>query len=248
MNSAPDGPTIAIAGGSDTFGIGVPDSGTLPQAFADLTGRRLHVVNLAFSGYGPQQFLRIIETGLDDDILKRPRAFVFPTSPTLAERSACNRGYALNGPRYELVDGKVTFVGTCAERWALPLRWLFRVTSLYDIISTLLENRTPAQKLDLYIAILVRAAQLVREKYGVPTVIFYYPVPDYTRSAGTSDQEVIDRLRAGGLDVIDGNLDPGEFPGQDLFIPGDGHPTVLAHRVRAQKLRDGLSGLVDLTP
>jgi hypothetical protein len=30
-----------------TFGQGVPDAETLPQAFADATGYRLHVLNLA---------------------------------------------------------------------------------------------------------------------------------------------------------------------------------------------------------
>jgi hypothetical protein len=244
VDSAPDGPTVAFGGGSDTFGIGVPDSATLPQAFADVTGRRFHVVNLAFSAYGPQQFLRILETGLHDDILTKPRAFVFATLPELAERSACNRGYALDGPRYQLIGGQVTFTGTCGDRWPLPLRWLFEATSLFDILAAPLDDQTVRQKLDLYAAILIRAGQLTREKYGAPTVIFYLDKSGYPESGGYTDEQVIERLRAGGLTVLLGGIDRADFPGQDIVIPGDGHPTPLTHRARAVLLAQGLGSLV----
>ncbi len=248
VESATDAPTIAIGGGSNVFGTGLPDSATLPQAFADAIGRRLHVVNLAFSAYGAQHFLRILETGLHDDVLTKLRALVFVVSPELAEQAACVRGYSLRGPAYEVTDGKVTFAGTCADRWSLPLRLLFEVTSLYDIIELKLDERTPQQKLDRYIAILTRIGQVGREKYGVPTALLYVPGPAYAQNAGSTDDEIIARLRAAGLIVIDAELDPSAFPGQDLFIPGDGHPTALANREWAARLVKGLSGVVSLDP
>jgi hypothetical protein len=74
-----------------TFGQGVPDAETLPQAFADATGYRLNVLNLAFlcgrhrislnvlnlafPGYGPQQFLRALETDMFRDLLTEPHLF-----------------------------------------------------------------------------------------------------------------------------------------------------------------------------
>src|ERR1700733_7668455 len=64
VTSAQNGPTVAFFGDSMTFGEGLPDYETLPQYFADLAGRALHVVNLGFPGYGPQQFLRALETNL----------------------------------------------------------------------------------------------------------------------------------------------------------------------------------------
>jgi hypothetical protein len=172
VESAADAPTIAIGGGSNVFGPGIPDSATLPQAFSDAVGRRLHVVNLAFSAYGAQHFLRILETGLHDDVLTRLRAFVLVASPELAEQTACTRAYALPGPRYEVAGGQARFAGTCADQWIPPLRWLFEITSLYDIVESKLDERTPRQKLELYIAILSRVGQLAREKYGVSTGLF----------------------------------------------------------------------------
>jgi hypothetical protein len=67
--SAPTGLTAAFFGDSMTFGQGVPDAYTLPQAFADATGHRWRVLNLAFPGYGPQQFLRSLETDIFRDLL-----------------------------------------------------------------------------------------------------------------------------------------------------------------------------------
>ena len=67
--SAETGPTIAFFGDSFTFGEGVNDAETLPQAFADLLGRRERVLNLGFSGYGPHQFLAELQTGRFDGVI-----------------------------------------------------------------------------------------------------------------------------------------------------------------------------------
>lgn len=248
VDSPFDAPTVAIAGGSAVFGNGVLDGETLAQGFANAVGRRLHVVSLAFDGYGAQQFLRTLETGIRDDALMRMRVFVFVSGLDLVDRGACVEGFNLRAPRYELIDGKLMFRGTCSEQWSLPLRWLFDVTSLHDIIAPRLVHTTLPARLNLYVAMLVRAGQIAREKYGVPTAILYMPNPVYARDAGTTDDEIIERLRAGGLIVIDGGLDPAAFPGQDLAIPGDGHPTAVANRARAQLLAQGLGALAQPAP
>src|SRR5580704_551431 len=86
--SAAEGSTVAFVGGSDTFGLGLPDAATLPQLFADATGRSVHVLNFAYPGYGPQQFLRALETGLFDG-LKQPKLFVLKIAPWLVDRTSC---------------------------------------------------------------------------------------------------------------------------------------------------------------
>jgi hypothetical protein len=40
-------------------------------------------------------------------------------------------------------------------------------------------------------------------------------------------------MRKAGLVVIDASLDPADFPGKALAIPGDGHPTGVANAARA---------------
>jgi hypothetical protein len=230
--SAADGSTVAFVGGSDTFGLGLPDAATLPQLFAAATGRSVHVVNFAYPGYGPQQFLRALETGLFDG-LKQPRLFVIQTDPWLADRTSCINSETERGPRYELIGAQPAFQGTCAEGESLVLRLLERVSSIYPaIIAPALQGAT-LEKIDLFVTILVRAGQLARDKYGATTLVIYEPNEPYLRPVGYTDQRLVQRLRDGGLVVVDGALDPAAYPGQDLTIPGEGHPTAVANRAWA---------------
>jgi hypothetical protein len=243
--SAESGPAIAFFGDSFTFGEGLPDAETLPQLFADLTDRKWHVLNLAGIGYGPQQFLRPLETGLFDDVLKEPRVFVFQTAAWHSDRSSCAWSFMMTAARYTLTNGQPIYRGLCQERWGSLLRSLMNM-SMYKVYLQPLLVGARAASLDLYIAVLGRAGELARQKYGVPTVILYIPDPDYLRGSGYTDQQIVQRLRERGLIVVDGALEPADFPGQDLSIPGDGHPTGVANRARAMRLRDAVAGMTSL--
>ena len=110
------GPAIVFFGDSFTFGMGVADSDTLPQIFADLLDRKQRVLNLGFSGYGPQQFLRELETGLFDPLIGgQPRLFIFMTFAGHAERTACKPHWLRLGPHYGIENSRITFKGACYE-------------------------------------------------------------------------------------------------------------------------------------
>ena len=241
--SAATPPTVAFFGDSMTFGIGIPDKETLPQVFADTTGRRFRVFNLAISGFGPQQYLRAIEAGLYDKLLTPTRVIVYLTAPWHAERSACLRGFMLRAPRYALVAGKPQFEGTCGELWSNRLRALLSITAVTGHFVEPSLGRADREAIDLYVAILVRAGKFGREKYGARAVILYLRDPAYLRHTGYTDEQIMQRLRDGGLTVIDATLDQAKFPGQPLYIPGDGHPTGTANRARAELLARDLGDL-----
>jgi hypothetical protein len=241
--SAEDGPTVAFFGDSFTFGAGLPDAETLPQLFFDITGRKLRILNLGVNGYGAHQFLRALETGMYDELLRTPRFFVFQTAPWHADRSACIDDQMMLSPRYTMVDGQPKFRGACRDRWSLLIGKLFTMQMYSVFLQPVLQGSSP-EKINLYIAILLRAGELTREKYGVPTVILYVPDEIYLRGSGYTDQQIMQRLRDGGLTVVDGGLNPAAFPGQDLSIPGDGHPTGVANRARAVILHDAVADLM----
>jgi hypothetical protein len=241
--SAPTGTSIAFFGDSMTFGQGVPDAETLPQAFADATGDQWRVLNFAFPGYGPQQFLRALETDMFRDLLTEPRLFVFLTAPWHAERSACTSNFVLRAPRYVMVEGRLVYKDKCIDHWPVWLRYWLTRTAIYSVFLEPVFGGAGPADMDLYVAILIRAGQLARERYGVPTLILYQPYDAYVRRAGFTDQQIMQRLRDGGLIVIDAGLDPNDFPGQNLRIPGDGHPTGVANRAWAVLVRDALAGL-----
>ena len=248
VDSAPDGPAVAFFGDSFTFGLGLPDADTLPQAFADVAGRTLRIVDLGFPGYGPQQFLRALEAGLYDDLLRPSRLFVFQTAAWHAERSSCIADFVKHAPRYRLVGNRPELAGSCTRWWSALSRSLFTGSATYRAFVAPLVERVRRADIELYLAIIGRAAALAREKYAVPTAILYLPDRDYAGRAGIGDDAIMQHLRDHGLIVINGALDPSAFPGQPLVIPGDGHPTAVADRARALLVRDAVQSLLAQEP
>ena len=236
--SSDSGPTVAFFGDSFTYGEGLPDSETLPQAFSDLEHRKLHVLNLGGSGYGPQQFLRALETGMLDDRLRNSRLFVFETAPWHAERASCSYPNILRAPRYVLKDGRPTYVGACAEGLTRMVREALDNSALYRAIFPPAYRPPSRADIELYIAIIARAVEIARDTHHVPTLILYLRfASEYLANSGYNDDSIMQKLREAGADVIDGSLDPADHPGLVLNIPGDGHPTGAANLLRAKMIK-----------
>jgi hypothetical protein len=237
--SAETGPTIVFFGDSFTFGEGLSDAATLPQVFADLLGRNQRVLNLGFSGYGPQQFLAELQTGRFDEVIgAQPRLFIFMTSAGHAERTACKPFWMRWGPRYALENGQVAWKGACYEGVRLRVReWLENMASYRLFIEPYVQKVTH-EDLELYIRILLTAVNLAKEKYGVVTLIPYIRDRGYLDGTGFSDDTIVQRLRDGGAVVSDVSLVKDESTGAKLTIEGDGHPTPLANRLRASIIKD----------
>lgn len=236
-------PTIAFFGDSFTFGEGLNDPDTLPQLFANGVDPKIRVLNLGFSGYGPQQFLREMETGRFDKVIgPKPRLFVFLTAPWHAERTSCKAFWVKNGPRYILENGNAVYKGLCSQGPPLRLReWMDTVHTpapIRAVLEPFLEKPDHAD-IDLYIRILVAATRLAKEKYGVPMLIpFMSASAAYLFGTGFTNAEIMQRLKDGGAFVVDVSLEHEKAAGATLKILGDGHPTPLANRLRATILKD----------
>lgn len=237
--SATSGPTIAFFGDSFTFGTGLNDKDTLPQQVADFYKSRVRVLNFGFPGYGPQQFLRALETDMYDKLLRRQtRLVVFEAGSWLVERASCQAGWMLRAPRYKLIGDKPVFQGACYQHWPSFFTELFTNTALYHVFVEGALHGPSHADVDLFIAILARADELVREKYGAPTLILYVRSDDrYLKRSGYTDAKIMQRLREKGIDVIDATLSSKDFPGKHLSIPGDGHPSGVANAARAKMVK-----------
>ena len=231
--------TIAFFGDSITFGVGLNDADTLPQQFADLLAPKERVVNLAFTGYGPQHFLREMQTGLVDPVIgPEPKLFVFLTVPWHAERTSCRASWVVDAPRYVIEDGKATFKGACYEGAALKLQQFLWNSAAYHLIFDPDRQKASRDDIELYIRIVLAAVDLAKTKYGVPTLIpFLHSTDGYLLGTGFTNKSIMQRLREGGADVLDVSLIKEEAGGAQIAIPGDGHPTALANRLRAEMLR-----------
>ncbi len=237
--SAESEPTIAFFGNSITFGVGINDADTLPQQFADLLEPKERVINLAFTGYGPQHFLREMQTGLFNSVIgPKPRLFIFLTVPWHAERTSCKASWVVDAPRYAIEDGKVAFKGACYEGAALKLQQFLWNSAAYHLIFDPDRQKASHDDIELYIRIVLAAVDLAKAKYGVPTLIpFLHSTDAYLLGTGFTNESIMQRLREGGADVVDVSLIKEEAGGAQIAIPGDGHPTPLANRLRAEMLR-----------
>lgn len=237
--SANSGPTVAFFGNSFTFGDGVRNDETLPQAFADLYDRKLRVLNLAFTGYGPQQFLREMETGRFDKVIgPEPKLFVFLTSPWHAERTSCKAYWTAHAPLYALENGRVVYKGECNEGASLLLREWLDNFGFYRALIDPWRHKVSHADVELYVSELEAAVKMAREKYGVPTIIPYLRVPkDYLQASGFTDDAIMERLAAAGAIVIDASLRDEAAAGHQISIRIDGHPTPYANRVRATQIK-----------
>jgi hypothetical protein len=240
--SAETGPTIAFFGDSWTFGVGLNDADTLPQAFADLLGRKQRVLNLGFPGYGPQQFLAEMQAARFDGVIgAQPRLFIFLTVSWQVARTACKPLWVAWAPRYALENGQVALKGLCYEGVSLRMRKRLEDMASYRLFIEPYLQKATHEDVELYIRIVLAAVNLAKEKYGVATLIpyiRYIPENGYLKRTGFSDDEIVQRLRDGGAMVVDVPLATEEAAGAKLSIEGDGHPTPLANRLRASLLED----------
>lgn len=236
--SAATGAGVAFLGCSVMFGEGVQDTETMPQVFADLTGRQFPVVNLGLVGYGLNQVLRMLETGLFDQVIgNRPRAFVLLTGPWHAARSACRPAWQSRSPRYQLAGQDVVYQGPCFGESAFILRTLLQKSNLWlGLIGPLLETASAEQDLGLYFALLEKIVQVAKERYHAPVIILYESSEPGLEPFDPQTRELRGLAARVKADVLDVSL-PTPAVGPDPYrIPGDGHPTPLAHRLRTEWL------------
>ena len=240
-----DGPGVIFFGGSFTFGDGLNDDSTMPQHFADLFTGRQRTVNLGVTGYGPQQFLRAMETGYKADVIGvKPAAFVFLTVPFHAARTACKEPWTSNAPLYALVQDKVTFVGACYNGLAgIAHEWIANCAA-YRVFLRPLQSRLTHDDITLYIRIVAQATKAARQRYGVETLVpFLDAVPHYLDGTGYDNATILRELQSQGVAAVDMTLADRPSEGVYASIPGDGHPTGYANLTRAPMIRDALAKL-----
>jgi hypothetical protein len=241
--SGTGGPSVAFFGDSFMFGQGLPDTDTLPQDYADLTGRKVRVLNFGFPGYGPQQFLRALETGMFDPLLTNTKRFVYLTAAWHAGRASCRDDFMARAPRYELRGGEPVFVGACREGLVRFFQDAFMSSAAFRRFLRPVADSVGPRDVEIYLAEFRRCAELVKQKYGGRLIVLYMSGNDpYLAKSRFTDASIKKRLRQSGVEVVDATLDPKDFPaGTALSIPGDGHPTAIANRTRAALLKDYLA-------
>jgi hypothetical protein len=255
-----NGPTVMFFGDSFTFGDGVNDDETLPNAFSILSGMR--AANFGLSGWGPHQMLRLLEL----DIPKKtesgsPSLMVYTAIDDHISRAAGHVAWDPNGPLYAIQNGQARYVGSFSEN-NMTCRPLIVRSSVIEKL--LLESRIwrayigfdadhcPAAPGDLlsdrtrFLEIVKAANLIAQRKYGCRLVVILWDVnySDYAKQ---------------NMDWIESNLLQNDIPTTRLssaikntdfknWILRDYHPTPRAYREVAQTLLSWLKENPTLAP
>lgn len=226
---------VNFLGCSITFGEGLNDDQTLPYYFAQrLPG--VDVQNFAFSGYGPQQALAILQRGRDT----HGQVNFFFTAPWHALRSACKPLWTLGSPRYELgPGGAVQIAGRCGQVGSPVGEYLSRAlvkSTLYRAVREVLFSRVNDADIELHLA-LIREMVAVSHARGQKLVIGFIKADEgFFANTSYSNARVLSEIARLADDAMDLTLaDRSEAVDRRYYLhPLDRHPSAEANRERAR--------------
>jgi hypothetical protein len=236
---------VMFFGDSFTYGEGLNDNETLPYLFEELSGGRYRAYNFGFHGYGTQQMLRIIETGLLQKIVsdQRPMIVVYEALIQHIDRASGKLIWDAKVPRYRLsAAGIPEYTGTFADDPSLeknlefsksvsnPGTQLLAQVGLTKLIGA---NRTQGD-IELFIQMVLKAKNLVKTRYNAKFYVFVWPFDD------KDADKVINLLKNNGIDVITINQITNKYNDhmEKYLIKYDHHPTKYANERIAHYLLD----------
>ena len=228
--SSEDVQNVVFMGDSFIFGEGLNDEETIPYQFEELSGGRCTTYNFGFHGYGAQQMLRVVETGLLEKIIpgRQPLVVVYGALLQHIERASGKMIWDAKVPRYTLTpSGVAEFVGTFADDPHLEEN-LKRSRGLSDPRAQLLAGlagpaRTP-EDIRLFVQLVLQTRDLLAKRHQARFSVLLWPLGDKDASA------VMSELRKAGIEVIstDDILKEYPEPPEKYRIEMDNHPTKLA--------------------
>ena len=237
---------LILAGCSYTFGEGVAGEAVAASHLAKLG--RWQVYNYGSPGNGPQHvFTRIRSGALSDDVPEREGVFVYmallPTHNDRLVGSHSTLRWLGSSPALGLRDGEVVTLGSFAQ--AEPVRVLISKLALgsptLDVLATgYAASRSPRRDPTLFVAVARACRGLYLRQFAGRFVVGVWPDSRETPARREFTDEVVRRLRAERVEVLD-LRDPTLAAGRQWFLPLDGHPAPALHELLARRLAERLS-------
>lgn len=225
-------------GDSFVYGEGLNDDETLPYLFENLSVGRYKVYNFGFHGYGAQQMLRIIETGLLEKTVsnQQPAVVVYEALIEHVERVSGKIIWDARVPRYKLSSsGTAEYAGTFASDpdFNENLKYSRSLSNPTNkLLATMKGPNRTQEDIKLFVQVVLQAKQLIEKAYRARFYVLVWPLGD--KDAG----EVMAELKKTGIDVITVDEVFKEYgdPQQQYRIEMDNHPTRLANERLAKYL------------
>lgn len=172
---------LLLFGCSFTFGFGMNDDQTWPWLLAKDLGPDWRVVNYAYSGFGAQQTLFMLEEKRIDQPTAPDRQALFLAINDQARR---NSGlFAMNSVSYDLLDNGELVRGEMTSK--SPYRIIFRWPEIlngsqlarelsHKVLQWFVDRARPEQR-KTFVAILEKSSKILREQYGTTLTVLLWP-------------------------------------------------------------------------
>jgi hypothetical protein len=243
---------VWIFGGSFTFGWGVSDDETY-TAVAGSADSGIDTVDLGVTGYGTLQSRLLAERLLHSGAqpTPTPKAVLYGLIEAHEERNLAPFAWRRTLLRlarahdevripFARLDGRGALRVYPAARyrsWPFASR-LALVPALQTAVETLRDRGLESQGLDVTIDLIADWHRTLSAA-SIPFTVLLLYAPQHR-------QAYLARLQALGIPVLD--LSDPRFPGSDLAIPGNGHPTAALHHIWGRRLSVYLGGWLGRNP
>jgi len=245
--SVSNGPTYLFIGDSLIFSQGLGDDEAMASQFAQSLQPPAHVVNLGVPGYALNNLVRAVETGqYDPFVVGKVKAVIAWIAHYHMDRVTGDQPWLAESPRYVLEsDGRVRYTGDFLDyRLSHPLDGTYYVAR-HNFRSVARASHTSMQRKQavLYVALLARLRDLVKERYGAPLVL----IIDWPQQVepGANDNDyvpVYQSIAALGMPMVSVRQIIGPYQNWSKYlIPHDGHPNARLAKLVAQALRKTLA-------
>lgn len=245
--SVSNGPTYLFIGDSLIFSQGLGDDEAMASQFAQSLQPPAHVVNLGVPGYALNNLVRAVETGqYDPFVVGKVKAVIAWIAHYHMDRVTGDQPWLAESPRYVLEsDGRVRYTGDFLDyRLSHPLDGTYYVAR-HNFRSVARVSHTSMQRKQavLYVALLARLRDLVKERYGAPLVL----IIDWPQQVepGANDNDyvpVYQSIAALGMPMVSVRQIIGPYQNWSKYlIPHDGHPNARLAKLVAQTLRKTLA-------
>lgn len=237
-----DLPHVIFMGGSCTFGENINDSETLPAQFAALNPGYA-VYNYAFIGYGPQQMLALLESGvLRSQIPSMHGILLYGAIPDHVRRAAGSYtalSWGSDFPRYVNINDELKRKGSFAQsrrRLTTFYEYLRRSPSL-DYVAKYLDAKLSfrSSQWRSFLDIVKKSQSLFREQFHGELLVFFWP------TSPRSFDSLADSVRSRGIPVLDLEPRSMQLDDESIFVPYDVHPSGRFNEYMADALTRALS-------
>lgn len=235
---------VVFFGCSYAFGDAINDAETFPWQTAELLGEKYQVYNFAFSGFGPHQFLALLESGALDAIAsKHSKTHVFFSSILGHEyRSSGYHNWVADAPWYEIVGDRPIRQGVFADKsgsFRVRADRFFEKSKVYALFFRSAHGTFDhAHSVALQHALFKEGVLLCRALPDTDFAIILWPGGEYNEPF----------LHAEGISALKlAEAFPADYTEnkKDYIVVGNGHPNGYANSFVAACLAAYIRGLSD---